>query len=434
MLTVLLRNRRFVLLWLTQMFVTLGDTLFSLGVMVTVYQYTQSTLQTALVTVATTTPPFLFGPVAGVLVDRYPRRVILVGVNFIKALLVGILFWFLAPTSFYLPGVYLIVFLLAVTGTLYRPSISATIPSLVERNELVRANSLIMTTNQAIMGLGYILGGILLAQLSILNVIAGIVGSYAIATALALLIPFAKRPATREISQPPSLFSSMGEGLRYIRGHPLARSLLVMETIEHIPHGLWSSALMLAFTQQALNAGVVEFGYQSATYYLGQWVGGVIAVVLAVRVARRAGWIIISNAFIFGILTLSYAVSPNIFWALVLCFIFGPPAAIRDVAQESLLQATIEPAVRGRVSATKETLAYLAFTLSTLTFAWLSDLITIRYVFMIGGSIYLLTSLYAISNRHIRHARIEPHAIQVRTEDEIEVVAQSTPEIPTPVR
>lgn len=422
------------LLWLTQMFVTLGDTLFSLGVMVTVYQRTQSTLQTALVTVATTSPPFLFGPFAGVMVDRYPRRVILVGVNFIKALLVGILFWFLAPETFYLPGVYLVVFMLAITGTLYRPSISATIPSLVERDELVRANSLIMTTNQAIMGLGYIVGGYLLAQLSVFNVIAGVATSYGVATALVALIQFAKRPPNREVSHPPSVFSSMAEGLRYIRGHRLARSLLVMETIEFIPHGLWSSALMLAFTQQALNAGVVEFGYQSAAYFIGQWVGGMIAVVLAARLARRAGWIIISNAFIFGILTLGYAASPNVIWAVVLCFIFGPPAAIRDVAQESLLQATIDPDVRGRVSATKETLAYLTFTIATVVFAWLSDVIPVRNVVVLGGVIYLLTSVYALLNRTVRDAHIAPHAVQVRSEDEIEVVTQPASDMPTPIR
>jgi DHA3 family macrolide efflux protein-like MFS transporter len=421
MLTALLRNRRFVLLWLTQMFVTLGDTLFSLGVMVTVYQRTQSTLQTALVTVATTSPPFLFGPFAGVMVDRYPRRVILVGVNFIKALLVGILFWFLNPETFYLPGVYLVVFMLAITGTLYRPSISATIPSLVERDELVRANSLIMTTNQAIMGLGYIVGGYLLAQLSVLNVIAGVATSYGIATALVALIQFAKRPPNREVSHPPSVFSSIAEGLRYIRGHPLARSLLVMETIEFIPHGLWSSALMLAFTQQALNAGVVEFGYQSAAYFIGQWVGGVIAVVLAARLARRAGWIIISNAFIFGILTLGYATSPNVVWAVVLCFIFGPPAAI-------------DPNVRGRVSATKETLAYLTFTIATVVFAWLSDVIPVRNVVVMGGIIYLLTSVYALLNRTVRDAHIEPHTVQIRSEEDVEMVSPPTPELPTPAR
>lgn len=423
MLTELLRNRRFVLLWLTQMLVTLGDTLFNLGVMVTVYEHTQSTLQTALVTVATSTPPFLFGPIAGVLVDRYPRRTILIGATLVKTLLVGTLFGLLAVDWFYLPGVYLVVFLLAMNNTLYRPTVSATIPALVARDELVRANSLILTTNQAIMGMGYIIGGVSLAQLGIMNVIAGVAASYGTAALVVAGIRFAKRPPHLDSTAPPSVFASMVEGLRYVRHHPLARSLLTMETIEFIPHGLWSSALMLAFTQQALNAGVIEFGYQSAAYFIGQWAGGVVAVILAARVARRAGWIIISNAFIFGVLTLGYAASPDIWWAIVLCFIFGPPAAIRDVAQESLLQATIDPAVRGRVTATKETLAYLSFTIATITFAWLSDVIPVRNVIVIGGVIYLLTSLYAFANRQVRTARIEPHAVQVRSEAEVEATA-----------
>jgi MFS family permease len=433
MFSSLFRNYRFLLLWLTQMFVTLGDTLFSLGVMVTVYERTQSTLQTALVTVATSSPPFLFGPVAGVLVDRYPRRVILIGATLVKAVLVAILFALFSADWFYLPGVYLVVFLLAMTNTLYRPAVSATIPALVERGELVRANSLILTTNQAIMGIGYIVGGVSLAQLGIINVIAGVAASYGVATLVVAWIRFAKRSPHLEQVKPPTVFASIVEGLRYVRQHRLARSLLTMEMIEFIPHGLWSSALMLAFTQQALNAGVIEFGYQSAAYFIGQWAGGVVAVILAARLARRAGWIIISNAFIFGILTLGYAASPNVWWAIVLCFIFGPPAAIRDVAQESLLQATIDPNVRGRVSATKETLAYLTFTIATIFFAWLSDVIEVRYVIVIGGCIYLLTSLYAFANRTVRTAQIEPHAVQIRSDNEVEIVPHpAQQELPTP--
>jgi MFS family permease len=129
-------------------------------------------------------------------------------------------------------------------------------------------------------------------------------------------------------------------------------------------------------------------------------------VFVAERLARRAGWVIIGSAFLYGVLTLAYAVSPTVLFAVLVSFVFGPPSAIRDVTQDALLQATTSPEVMGRVYATRDTLARISYMLAGVAFAWLADQVSVRWVYLIGGVMYVGTALYALSSSAIRHGRI----------------------------
>ena len=162
-----LKNRDFALLWLAQLTSGIGDVLYTVGVMVTIYQVTGSALQTVGVTIATNLPPFLFGPFAGVLVDQAPRRWVMVAMDLLRAGLVGVLLVLVQGSELPLWGIYLVVAGLAAARTFYQPARQAIIPSLVPSNQLVSANSLIIGTNQVSLALGYGLGGLLALSLSL---------------------------------------------------------------------------------------------------------------------------------------------------------------------------------------------------------------------------------------------------------------------------
>lgn len=105
-------------------------------------------------------------------------------------------------------------------------------------------------------------------------------------------------------------------------------------------------------------------------------------------------------------LTLVYAVSPTLLFAHVITFIFGPPFALRDVAQDSLLQVSVAPAVLGRVYAFRSMFMNLMLMLSTLFFAWLADQMPIRWIYVVGGLVYLGTAVYALSSAALRHSNL----------------------------
>jgi len=114
------------------------------------------------------------------------------------------------------------------------------------------------------------------------------------------------------------------------------------------------------------------------------------------------------NAFAAGLFTLAYASSQTVWMAVAWAFVFGPPFAIRDVAQDSLLQSTVAGGQLGRVYATREMLRSAMFMFAGIFFAWLSDFVPIRMIYVIGSIVYLLTGFYALSNKALRKSKMNP--------------------------
>lgn len=407
MYTRMLQNRNFVVLWLTQIVATLGDELYSIGVMVVIFEQTGSSLQTAGVLIARTLPTFLLGPVAGVWVDRYPRKRVIVLTSLARAFLVSLLLAIGRPGAVNVWGIYAIVCGLAAAQTFSKPAQQAIIPSLVAQADLVPANGLIMGSNQATLAASYALGGLLILTLGFRRLVMLDLSCFVMAALLAAALAVPRRTTTAcADGECPGTLRAALDGLIYLRDHALARPLITMETLEHWPHGIWTSALMLAFTKRALHGDAEAWGFQNGIFYAGQLVGAMLALALAKRLARQPGWVIIGNAFLFSALTLSYALSPNVPIAIALCFVFGPPSAMRDVAQDALLQASVDDDVLGRIFATRHMLANLSFMLAGVGFAWLADQAPVRWVYIIGAGMYFGTAFYALSSAAIRRSQI----------------------------
>jgi MFS family permease len=142
-------------------------------------------------------------------------------------------------------------------------------------------------------------------------------------------------------------------------------------------------------------------------YSAGMILGSVGALAVGYWLRRYPGRIIVVNACASGLLTLAFAGSQTVWMAAALAFVFGPPNALRDVAQDSLLQATVEEGQLGRVYATQEMLRNVVFMVAGILFAWLSDLLPIRTIYVTGGIAYILTGFYALSNRALRESRMD---------------------------
>jgi MFS family permease len=415
----MLRNRQFLLLWFTNITTTLALELFSITVLVAVFEQTSSTLQAAGTMVARTLAAVVLGPIAGVLVDRFPRKYVLVTMDVVRLALVGSAVWFLQNRG-ELPvvAIYALLAGLSAAGTFHQPAKLALIPSLVPREQLARANSMILASNQIMLAVSYTVGGWLILAFPLGRITIGVVVLFALAIVAALLIVVPKRVETGRTGPQESFHKSLVSGWAYLRRHPVARPLAVMEAAEHVPHGIWTGALLLAFTAQALGGDASDWGYQVTGYFAGMIVGSLAALGIGERLGRFPGRIIVANAFAAGLMTLAFSTSQTVAVAVLWAFVFGPPNAIRDVAQDTLLQGTVEGGQLGRVYATRQMLCSVVFMVSGLGFAWLSDLVAIRWIYIAGGALYLLTGFYALSNKGLRESRIptEP-PLEVTLED-----------------
>ena len=401
-----LRERNYLLFWLAQFISSIGDVFYSVGVMVTIFQLTGSTLQTAGAMIATTLPLFLLGPIAGPVVDRYPRQRVMLLMDLGRIVLVGSLLLVVRSEGFNTAIVYAVVAGLSAAKAFYLPARQAIIPALVERPQVVAANSLVLSTTQATNAIGYILGGFLILKLSFEAFVLFDLLTFALAGGLVALIRI-ERPAAAT-ARPLPWWRALREGAGYLRRHRIARPLVIMEVLEHIPHGIWTAAIMLAFVTRSLGGNADDWGLQSGVYFAGNIVGSLIAGVLASRLLHRAGRVVIANAFLSGVLTLAYSISPTNLIATLLAFAFGPPMAIRDVAQDSLLQLSVDEAMLGRIFAIRHMFLNLSYMVAGLFFAGLADLVNPRYIYAVGGLLYLGTTLFAAASKGIRSAELRP--------------------------
>lgn len=158
----LLRNQSFLALWLGQFVSIFGDRLHYLALLALIVGAARDphnpAPELALVPVVSFLPAILIGPTAGVLVDSWETRRVLVVSDFIR----GCLVLLLIPAAIYggLPGAYAIVFLLYVANTFFLPARSAIVPDMVSQDELVEANSLATLAGVAATIAGSFLGGL----------------------------------------------------------------------------------------------------------------------------------------------------------------------------------------------------------------------------------------------------------------------------------
>jgi len=308
-------------------------------------------------------------------------------------------------------GIYFVLAGLSAADVFHRPARLSLIPSLIAHEQLVKANSFILVSNQIMAATSYTVGGWLILMISLTWIALGVATLFMLAIIAALLIVVPKGREAEDASKGESFWKSLVSGWNYLRQHPIARPLTIMETVEHLPHGIWTGALMLAFTTQALQGNASDWGYQVTGFFTGMIMGSLGALVISDWLCRYPGLIIVVNACVSGLFTMAFSGSQAVWVAVVWAFMFGPPAAIRDVAQDSLLQSTVERRQLGRVYATREMLRNMAFMFSGIFFAWLSAFVPIRMIYVAGGIIYILTAFYALSNKALRNSKMNSNTV-----------------------
>ncbi|MHB8619353.1 MAG: MFS transporter, partial [Chloroflexota bacterium] len=183
---VVLRNRNFTFLWFAQALSQVAQNIINYAVLIKVEDISHSTTQVAVTIVSFTLPAVLFGPIAGVLVDRMDKKVILVSTNLLRAV-ATLGFLALGRT---LPPIYTILFVSSVINQLFGPAEGSSIPMLVKRDELLSAMSLFNVTFYSAIFIGFVVVAPAVIKVAGLNVLFLItVAMYIASAALCALLP-----------------------------------------------------------------------------------------------------------------------------------------------------------------------------------------------------------------------------------------------------
>jgi MFS family permease len=333
----LLRNPRFLQLWVGQGVSFLGDAVAMIALVVLVTQITGSASAVGGALVARLLPT-LASPLAGVFADRLNRRVVLVVSDLARA---GIALGLIFVRD--LVVLYVLVFLMGLARTFFNPTVRAAFPSVVGSGDLTRANALISGTFSVAETVGPALGGLLIAAV---GVEAAFLLDSATFLVSAVFLSRIQLPRPRREDERAALGRELRSALGYLAGArvPLAIVVGAFLTVLTINTTIPAEVFL---AKDTFGAGDAGYGLLVGLYGGGMILGSALMAALG----DRSGLLPI---YFLGIFTSALALaatglSPTFVFALVALVVVGAANGIDNVVTDTILQKRVPDALLGRV-------------------------------------------------------------------------------------
>ncbi|MEO1290850.1 MAG: MFS transporter, partial [Chloroflexota bacterium] len=225
-------NPEYTKLWLAQVISLTGDWFNTIVLIGLVTQYSgNSALAISLFLTLRVLPPLLLGPFAGVLLDRFNRKHILMWSNILRAIIVPLYLFATGPETLWI--IYVVVIAQFTLSTVFEPGQGAILPALVKPDDIVEGNTLFSVTWSVMLALGAILGGVFAFFFGAQAALIADAATFAVAGALVAWIdydPARGRKLTKDVTfdTDEQEDTSFIEGLRYVRKTPqMAAALFV---------------------------------------------------------------------------------------------------------------------------------------------------------------------------------------------------------------
>lgn len=383
------RRRNFTLMWSGQFVETVGYGLTSLASSILVYRLTGgSALSVGLMLIASAAPSLLFGLIAGVIVDRYDRRRIMIAADVIRAVLVCLI-PLLIPYS--IVWLYVIVLLISTVGQFFDPAWESLLPEVAPDEELAAANSLMAISTFGSTAIGFAASGLIAASTSIdyafyLNALA-----YLFSAGCILLLRVKKLEITDETSVK-TVFVNLKAGINYMTRNPALRSIFLMAIPVAISFGL-ANSLLLPFAERALNATTFEYGLQEGLTSVGFVIASLLVAGLMNR-WREGQWMVV-GLFGMGIAAVVYSMLHSVALAIAVQMFSGFMNAPYSIARRLLVQRNTAAEVRGRVSSAFFVAAN-AFFLVGMAATGLADVIDVRWLYLFSGLLVIGCAIWGL--------------------------------------
>ena len=382
------RHPGFLRVWGAQAVSNIGDWVYALAVAASLVRRGGSPQHFSLLLIAQVGPAAVAGALVGPLIDRFSRKRLMIGADVLRGVAVASLLFADRPS---LPHLYGVAGLLGLLGSVFRPSLGASLPNLVAKEHLVAANALMEATyNFAVMA-GPVVGGLLVAQLGSKTAFA-VNGVTFLLSATLLSGVRLPQPAAAEAPPPP--LRALAEGVRYGVGSPLVRVAIVVIGLVMFASTI-RTPLEPIFVVDLLGGGPASLGMIGGAWGLGMVLGSVAAPAAARRWARERLLGVMIAILGFVVLTASGATTvPPI---LLLWVFSGMANGIGSVAFESLLQERVPDAFRGRIMAATEAVMNGSAVLGLVLSSSIAALLGIRGAFAFSGVVLLATALMCLA-------------------------------------
>lgn len=332
---------KFILLWAGELISGVGGGLTSFGLGVYVFQKTGSAASMALVTLLAFLPTLLFSVPAGVLADRYDRRLLMMIGDGCSALGIFYILVCMRSGEAALYQICIGVFVSAVFSALLEPSYRATVTDLLTKEEYSRASGMVSIAGSARYLISPVLAGALLAVSDMrLLLLIDICTFFPTVIGAAVV---RKEIAVKEKAGEESFIESFRQGWRAVTGR---RGILILITVSALITFFMGTFQILAQPVILNFADSTVLGIGETVCACGMLVSGLFLGVKGIKSGHAR--ILSVSLFIAGIGMAGFGVRENIFCACGFGFLFFAMLPFANNCLDYLIRRNIPDALQGR--------------------------------------------------------------------------------------
>jgi MFS family permease len=394
MLTVL-KNRDFLLLWLSQLVSKIGDNFAVIAALTLINAVAQASgIAVVMIGIATTIPQ-LFALASGVFVDRFSRKAVMIVTDLLRAGF--ILLALLVQDAGQLWLLYLTAFVVMGLGAVFIPARNASIPNMVPEEHLLTANALIQATELVSLIVGASLATVIIGLTSIQTAFV-IDSATFLVSALFLVgahIP-AGEVATRVSDARGELrafWEGFADGVRYIRGNKGLLQLMAITTMATL--GLSATTLLAgAYFEDLLDISAEYMGFLLAMEGVGMALGALLISTYATWARSRQT--VSATMIILGLGILGFALV-QVYWVvLVGALVIGICIVSARSTLAAMTQALVPDAQRGRVESAMVTVIGIGTMGALIMAGILGDFVGPKSIFAVTGIVVLAAGIASV--------------------------------------
>ena len=334
-------------------------------------------------------PAVVFGPLFGVLADRFDRRaasLLINSMSVMNMLLLGLL------AVLGVVDIYVLTLLAFMQGTLdgaHMPVRMTIVPNLVEKNQLQSAIAITSIAFNLSRFVGPAIAGLIIAIYGVAT--AFMVNAVSYLALIAVMLIVRLNPTAEQSGKERHVWREMGEGINYILGNPAIRALLLIIAVASV-FGRGALEMMPAFADAVFERG--SAGLAALTSAIGAG-----AMISGLAMSRGVAWlnvrIIRVAVIIAGLLIASLGLIEQFWIAIAVVACLGIILSLCGVGSQILIQTLIDDSVRGRVSSFWGMIAFGGTALGSLLVGAAANVWGLQEVVIVSGLLCSAAALFA---------------------------------------
>jgi len=404
--------RGFAIIFGSQTVSLIGSKLVQFSLIWWLTSITRSATVLAIASTMVLLPQVFIGPLSGVYIDRWNRRIVMIVADAIVALITLVIALLYISNLIHIWHIYLGIFFRSILGTFQLTAMQASTSLMISDRNLSRVAGLNQSLNAVANIVAPPLGALLLTLMPIQNVLAVDIMTAPLAIIPLLLVTIPKLThSKKEMDQ--SVLFRMKEGMRFLWNWEGLRWILVIAIMINfltIP----AFSLLPIHVKEFFNKGVIELAWLETTYGIGIIIGG---FVLGIRggFKRRVPMALLALASTgIGLIVFGFTPADLLIMAIASLFLTVFMYTIANGIIFAILQSIVPSKMQGRVFTLLISISTSVAPLGLIISGPIADTFGVGFWYVVGGLLILLSSIVSFFIPTIRH--IEENAnIEIST-------------------